>query len=69
MLDPTKTYAVSINVLGIEIIALKRLALVSHALAEKIDGYSAKKEQEMLATTLDSLVRKIELRAATGAAS
>lgn len=55
------TYTVTISVRGIEIVALKKLSLVSHALAQKIGG-SAGQEQAVLATTLDDLVRQIELR-------
>jgi hypothetical protein len=55
---------VTIDVHGIEILALKKLSLVSHMLAEKIGGYRAKEEQKALATTLDDVIRKIELASA-----
>lgn len=51
---------------GIEVIALKKLSLVSHALADKIGG-RAGQEQTTLAITLDNLVRQIELNAAKAA--
>jgi hypothetical protein len=44
----------------IEIVALKKLSLVSHALASKLP-FSAKQEQECLATTLDDVIRRYEL--------
>ena len=50
------------SLVGIEIIALKKLSLVSHALAQKIGG-EAGREQTMLAKTLDDLILQIELKA------
>ncbi len=61
----TDTATVTISILGIEIIALKKLSLVSHALAQKIGG-SAGEEQKTLATVLDDTIRKIELAALSG---
>lgn len=58
----TDTITVTVSVMGIEIIALKKLSLVSHALAEKIGG-SAGREQTTLAKTLDDLIRQIEMKA------
>lgn len=58
----TDTITVTVSVMGIEIIALKKLSLVSHALAEKIGG-TAGREQTTLAKTLDDLIRQIELKA------
>jgi hypothetical protein len=58
------TYTITISVRGIDVLALKKLSLVSHALAQKLDGYSAREEQKMLATTLDDLIRQIEINAA-----
>lgn len=58
----TDTYTVTVSVMGIEILALKKLSLVSHALAETIGG-SAGREQTTLAKTLDDLLRQIELKA------
>ena len=63
MLGITDKTTVTISLLGIEIIALKKLALVSHALAEKIGGMAGE-EQRTLATVLDDTIRKIELAAA-----
>ena len=62
----TDTATVTISVQGIELIALKKLALVSYALAEKLGG-SAKKEQLVLVATLDALIRQIEFKAASHA--
>lgn len=58
-----ETANVSIPINGLEVLALKKLSLVSHALAEKIDGMAGR-EQKMLANTLDDVVRRIELAAA-----
>ncbi len=60
--------SVTITVRGIDLVALKKLSLVSHMLAEKIGSYQAREEQKCLATTLDEVVRKIEI-AAKGALS
>ena len=57
------TATVAISITGVEIIALKKLSLVSHALAEKIGG-PAGREQATLAQVLDDVVRRIELSAA-----
>ncbi len=53
---------VTISVEPIELIALKKLSLVSHALASKLD-YRASEEQKCLATVLDDVIRRIELAA------
>lgn len=58
------SYTITISVRGIDVLALKKLSLVSHALAQRLDGFSAKEEQKMLASTLDDLIRQIELAAA-----
>jgi hypothetical protein len=60
MLGIIDTATVTISVRGIDLMALKKLSLVSHALAEKIGG-SAGQEQKALATTLDETILKIEL--------
>ena len=57
------TSTVTISVTGIELLALKKLSLVSHALAEKL-SFTAGREQRMLVGTLDDLIRQIELKAA-----
>lgn len=64
MLGLTDTMTVAISVRGIDLYALKKLSLVSHALAEKIGegNYRAGEEQKMLATNLDDLIRQIELK-------
>lgn len=54
---------VTISVTGLDLIALKKLSLVSHALAEKIGG-GAGREQTTLAGVLDEVTRKLELAAA-----
>jgi hypothetical protein len=54
----TNTVAISMN--GLELVALKKLSLVSHALASKLD-YRASLEQQTLATVLDDVIRRIEL--------
>jgi hypothetical protein len=54
------TATVAVTVQGIDLIALKKLSLVSHALAKKIGGYAGQ-EQATLATVLDDLIRQIEL--------
>jgi hypothetical protein len=59
------TATVTISIMGIEIVALKKLSLVSHALADKIGG-SAGEEQRVLAKVLDDTIRKIELGAVKG---
>lgn len=61
MLGMTETATITISVRGIDLLALKKLSLVSHALASKLD-YRAGKEQRVLATTLDDLIRQIELK-------
>jgi len=53
---------VTVSYSGIELIALKKLSLVSHALAQKIGG-SAGEEQTTLARTLDDVIRRLELAA------
>jgi hypothetical protein len=55
---------VTIEVQTIELVALKKLSLVSHALASKL-GYRASEEQKCLATVLDDVIRRIEIAAAT----
>lgn len=54
---------VTINIEPIEIIALKKLSLVSHALATKLP-YGSREEQSTLAKVLDDVIRNIELAAA-----
>jgi hypothetical protein len=63
MLDHTR---VAIDVNGLELAALKKLSLVSHALARKLSDFRAREEQTTLAMTLDEVIRRIELAAATG---
>jgi len=57
------TMTVTISVTGLELTALKKLSLVSHALAAKLPA-SAGQEQTVLATTLDELIRQIEIKGA-----
>jgi len=54
------TYHVTIEINGLELTALKKLSLVSHALASKIGG-RAGDEQKTLATVLHDVIRRIEL--------
>lgn len=61
MLGMIDTATITISVRGIDLLALKKLSLVSHALASKLD-YRASEEQKALATTLDDLIRQIELK-------
>lgn len=60
MID-TVTVTISLN--GLDVLALKKLSLVSHALASKFDDYRSSTEQRALATVLDETIRKIELAA------
>lgn len=62
MLGIVDTATVTISVTGIDIIALKKLSLVSHALAQKI-GKQSGREQQALANVLDETIRKIEIAA------
>ena len=50
---------VAVNVSGIELVALKKLSTISHALASKLGGRAAD-EQKTLVGVLDELVRQIE---------
>lgn len=61
----TDTATVTVTVSGIELLALKKLALVSHALAQKLGGEGGR-EQTCLASTLDGLVRQIEINGNLG---
>lgn len=62
------TYTVAISVTGLDVLCLKKLSLVSHALADKIGG-SAGLEQTALAGVLDEVIRKVELAAAKAGAA
>jgi hypothetical protein len=64
MVDLLAKHRANIEVLEIELLALKKLSLVSHALASKF-SYRAAKEQQTLAQTLDDIIRRIELSAAS----
>ena len=59
------TTTVAISVTGLDIIALEKLSLVSHALAGKIGG-TAGLEQKALVEVLDGLVRQIKINSARG---
>lgn len=63
--DLCTTHTVAISVTGIELLCLKKLSLVSHALAQKLGGSSGQ-EQATLAKTLDDVIRRIQLAAAGG---
>lgn len=56
---------VTITITGIEILALKKLSLVSFALAGSLKNVSAAQEQTVLAATLDELIRQIEIKRAS----
>lgn len=56
--------SVTITVRGIDLLALKKLSLVSHALADRLGDYRAKQEQTCIAGVLDDVIRKIEIAAA-----
>ena len=58
------TVKVEIAVQGIDLIALKKLSLVSHVLAKKIGGMAGQ-EQATLASVLDDIIRQIEIGCAT----
>jgi len=60
MLGVIEKATVTITVSGMDIIALKKLSLVSHALSRRLDG-QAGREQTTLANTLDDVIRNIEL--------
>ena len=51
---------VSIKVNGLELVRLKKLSLVGHALASKLN-YRAGEEQKTLVKVLDDVIRRIEL--------
>lgn len=59
-------HTVTVSVTGLEIVALKKLSLVSHALAKKIGGETGR-EQKVLADVLDELVRQIEIKSCVSA--
>jgi hypothetical protein len=61
MLNIVDSASVTIEVRGIELVALKKLSLVSHMLAEKLGTYTAREEQKCLASVLDDVIRRIEL--------
>ena len=67
ILGITDSAIVTVKVLGIELIALKKLSIVSHALADKIGG-RAGEEQRTLASVLDDVIRQIEQGCIAGAA-
>lgn len=60
-----ETATVTVSVTGMDLMVLKKLSLVSHALAGMIGGEGGR-EQKTLATTLDDLLRQIEIGAARG---
>lgn len=65
-LDIADSTTVPVKIMGIELVALKKLSLVSHALAGKMGG-SAGREQECLAGVLDGVIRQIDLGIALAA--
>jgi hypothetical protein len=63
-MDITGKVSATVKIMGIELVALKKLSLVSHMLAKKIGG-SAGEEQKCLASVLDNVIRQLEIGAAT----
>lgn len=63
-MDITATIKAPVEIMGIELLALKKLAIVSAALGRKIGG-AAQREQETLVAVLDKVIRQIELAHAT----
>lgn len=59
MMSMFDNVTVAVTLSGIEIVALKKLSLVSHVLAQKIGGAGGR-EQMTLVKTLDDLIRQIE---------
>lgn len=57
MVTPT---SLRVEISGIELIALKKLALITHALATKFN-LGAREEAECLAKVLDDVIRRFEL--------
>jgi hypothetical protein len=64
MLGALDTAYPIVKISGIELVALKKLSLVSHELASKLD-HSAGQEQTTLATVLDDVIRRIEIAIAS----
>lgn len=64
MLGALDTAYPIVKISGIELVALKKLSLVSHDLASKLD-HSAGQEQTTLATVLDDVIRRIEIAIAS----
>ena len=62
-MDIFRDTEVSIKINGLEVVCLKKLSLVAHALAEKLD-YRASEEQKTLNKVLDDVIRRIQLAAA-----
>lgn len=64
MLGALDTAYPIVKISGIELVALKKLSLVSHELASKLD-HSAGQEQTTLATVLDDVIRRIDIAIAS----
>ena len=62
------TATVTISITGIDLLVLKKLVIISHALARTLgkSSHSAEQEQLMLTRTLNELVLDIETKAASG---
>jgi len=67
-MNAVKKYRVTIDVLGIDVIALEHLSTVAHVLASKLDGHG-RGELESYAGVLDGLTKKIRVAASTQDAS
>ena len=56
---------ITISLRGIDLLALKKLSLVNHALAQRFSDYQAREELKGLVSCLDDLVRQIDLACAS----
>jgi len=65
-MDITATVKAHVEIMGIELLALKKLSLVSHALGKRLGG-AAQREQDTLVSVLDKVILQIELAHAMGA--
>ena len=63
MLGMTETITVTISITGIELLALKNLSMMSHALAHDMPGIAGQ-EQAARAKVLEDTIRKIEVAGA-----
>lgn len=57
-------YPVTIEINGIELVALKKLSLANHALATRLQ-HSASQELKCLIDVLDDIIRQIDINRAS----